>query len=49
MVYIMILVQKETSLQLQGFINKETDSLNSLESSLKSYPLWVTLYARVGL
>ena len=41
---------KETSLQLQRILNiRKYDSLNSVQSSLKSHPLWVTLYLILNL
>ena len=46
-------VKKITSLQLQVKIGynyryKATDSVNLLHSSHNSYPLWATLYAKIG-
>ena len=44
MPYLMIW-QRNTQVSVAGNRNyKETDSINSVQSSLKSHPLWVTLY-----
>ena len=42
------LEKKERSLKFQGIMNIfETESINSEESSLKSCPLWETLYSNM--
>ena len=43
MMYLMIW-QKNKFTVLGNHKYKETDSINSLQSSLKAHPLWVTLY-----
>ncbi len=40
-------VTKGTNLQLQGILNKETDSVNSVKSIRKCHP--VILYTKLGL
>ena len=44
MVYLMIHQRKKNFIVAENYEYKETDSKNSVQSSLKSNSLWVTLY-----
>ena len=44
-----LLARKDISVQLQGIMNIEIDFIHSVQSSLKSHSLWVTLYSWIDV